>query len=130
MKYEKENGCVCVSILGDFTLSILKNIAAEVQQHLAEHDCKCILNDMRKAKLIESATGIYNMPGTALKSGIHRSVKRALVVSENSSEFLFLETVFINQGNKVRLFADIDEARLWLSPRLPGVNNELTGKNN
>ncbi len=85
---------------------------------------------MRKAKLTESATDIYNMPGTALKSSIHRSVKRALVVSENSPEFLFLETVFINQGNKVRLFVDIDKARLWLSPRLPGINDELTGKNN
>lgn len=123
VKYEKEKRCVYVSILGDFTLSILKNIAAEVEQHLAEHDCKCILNDMRKARLTESATGIYNMPEAALKSGIHRSVKRALVVSENSPEFFFLETVFLNQGNKVRLFVDIDKASLWLSPQSPGIND-------
>jgi hypothetical protein len=54
------------------------------------------------------------MPKTASTSGIDTHCKRALVVSEQSSDFHFLETVFINQGHNVKMFTDIEEAMSWL----------------
>ena len=55
----------------------------------------------------------YNMPETALKAGVGRGIKRALV-AKNLNDFHFLETVFLNRGNIVKLFDNIDEAREWL----------------
>ena len=54
------------------------------------------------------------MPEQALKAGVCRTIKRALVVNGAFSEFRFLETVFINQGNIVKMFNSIDDAKGWL----------------
>ena len=115
MKYDKENECVLVSVKGEFDLPALKVLAPEVGKLLEENDCHCVLNDMRNASLLESITNTYFMPGIALTSGVHRGIKRALVVSDISQGFLFLETVFLNSGNIVKMFLDIDDAMKWLS---------------
>ena len=54
------------------------------------------------------------MPKSASQAGIGNRLKRALVVSERSPSFYFLETVFVNQGHIVKLFTDINEALYWL----------------
>ena len=69
---------------------------------------------MRHAKLTEETLDIYNMPKSARQAGIEHRFKRALVVSELSSDFHFLETVFINQGHIVKMFTDFDAALHWL----------------
>ncbi|MCK5787037.1 MAG: hypothetical protein KAH54_10845 [Candidatus Sabulitectum sp.] len=114
VKYDEERDCVCVSVKGAFNLVAMRSLSTEVGTHLEENQCNCILNDMRNASLIDTITNTWFMPGMALRSGIHRRIKRALVVSDISQEFLFLETVFLNSGNIVKLFLDIDDARNWL----------------
>jgi hypothetical protein len=69
---------------------------------------------MRHARLTKETLDIYHMPKSAKQAGIVPGFKRALVVSELSSDFHFLETVFVNQGHIVKLFTDIDAARGWL----------------
>ena len=54
------------------------------------------------------------MPKNALDSGVGLGVKRALVVQDLSRDSRFLETVFVNQGNIVRLFDDLEPAEEWL----------------
>lgn len=114
VKYDKDNNCVCVSVHGDFQLSVMRPMIKEVRSLLTKHNSNTILNDMREAKLVESTTGTFNMPGIASKYGIKRSIKRAIVVSAISPEFKFFETVFRNQGNIVRVFDQMVEARKWL----------------
>ena len=113
--YDPEAECILVFMVGALDSSLFDGMATEVARCIEENDCGLILNDMRQASLVEHVAGIYSMPDHAIKMGIARSVKRALVVSGVLSEFWFLETVFLNQGNVVKLFNDIDEARLWLS---------------
>ena len=112
--YEKENKYILIIVEGDFALPMLKNLAADVARYIEQHGCNRILNDMRQAKLTKGTIDIYNMPKIASASGIDTHCKRALVVSEHSSDFHFLETVFINQGHNVKMFTDIEEAMSWL----------------
>ena len=112
--YDPETGCILVSVEGDFDLSLFDGMAAEVARCVDEYGCRLILNDLRQATLSERVAGIYSMPDHAMKMGIDRSVKRALVVNGSLSEFWFLETVFLNQGNVVKLFNNINAAKQWL----------------
>jgi hypothetical protein len=112
--YEKEGDYVSVVVEGNFALPMLKVLAVDVARQIEQHGCNRILNDMRLAKLTKGTIDIYNMPKIASASGIDTYCKRALVVSEISSDFHFLETVFLNQGHNVRMFTDIEEAMSWL----------------
>ena len=112
--YERERDYIAVTVEGDFELESLKDLAEHVAKVIEKHGCNRILNDMRHAKLVKGTLDIYNMPKTARASGINTYCKRALVVSEQSSDFHFLETVFINQGHRVKMFTDIEDAKSWL----------------
>lgn len=112
--YDSETDCILISVEGDLNLSMIDGLAVEVALCLEEYDCRCVLNDLRNARLTESVFDIYSIPKLAMNLGITRSVKRALVVNGPFSEFRFLETVFVNQGNIVKMFNSIDEARQWL----------------
>ncbi len=116
--YDPEADCIFVSVQGEFDLTLFDSMAAEVARCSVESGCSHILNDLRLAILKESVAGIFFMPEHAIKKGVGRKVKRALVVSGELSEFWFLETVFINQGNTVKLFDNIDDAKQWLNNRV------------
>ena len=114
IKYTNETNCIYVSIEGTFDLSLFDSMAAEVAQYVNEFGCRRILNDMRQATPIGSTFDIYSMPKHALEAGVTRNVRRALLVRGSFSQFRFLETVFVNQGNMVQLFNNIDDAKQWL----------------
>ena len=114
INYKKEHDYLAVTVEGGFALSNLKDLAADIAKSIAQYDCNRILNDMRQAKLTKGTIDIYNMPKTARSSGLDTYCKRALVVSEKSSDFHFLETVFRNQGHNVKMFTDIEDAMSWL----------------
>ena len=114
IKYTKETNCIYISIEGAFDLSLFDSMASEVAQYVNEYGCQRILNDLRQATPIGSTFDIYSMPKHALDAGVTRNVRRALLVSGPFSQFRFLETVFINQGNIVQLFDDVDNAKRWL----------------
>lgn len=112
--YNKELNYIEAKIEGAFSLSILKELAADVAKIIEKYGCERILNDMRLAKLAQGVFDIYDMPKVARNAGVEINCKRALVVRDQSSGFDFLETVFINQGHRVKLFTDIEEAKSWL----------------
>jgi hypothetical protein len=114
INYNKEQDYIAVTIEGEFTLSTIKELAADVAGFVERYNCNHILNDLRHARLTEETLDIYNMPKNAIHAGLGSYLKRALVVSEFSSNFRFLETVFINQGHIVKMFTGIDDALHWL----------------
>ena len=114
ISYNKSQGYIAVTVEGEFALSTLKHLATDIAGLVESYNCNRILNDMRHAKLTEATLDIYNMPKIASQAGIGPRLKRALVVSELSPNFYFLETVFVNQGHIVRLFTNIDKALQWL----------------
>ena len=52
INYEKEGDYIAVTVKGDFSLSNLKDLAAEVTNFTKQYSCNRILNDMRQAQLI------------------------------------------------------------------------------
>jgi len=114
VEYRKKTECIYVSIIGELNLDLFQEMSAEVGLCIKKYKCNKILNDLRKAILTDSAGDVYFMPKQALGAGIVRSIRRALLVDGDFSEYRFLETVFVNQGNVVQLFNDIDDAKEWL----------------
>jgi len=112
--YREEEDLIEVSVVGELNMMLFKDLAREVGSLIKQHSCKRILNDMRKAFPAESAGDTYFMPKKALDLGVARNIRRALVVNGHFHGYKFMETVFINQGNIVKLFNSIEEARRWL----------------
>ena len=114
LKFNEEAGYIEVSVNGDFSLKTLKKIAEGVTDFVKKHNCNYILNDLRNATLDDSPLSVYSMPKTSLEAGIERKVKRAILVNELGPDYRFLETVFVNQGNIVKIFENFDKAKTWL----------------
>lgn len=114
VKFDEKMGLIRVACSGDLDLSVVQTIAAEVSKVSARTGCSLILNDLRDAMLTEHAFDVYRIPRVMEEVGLAPTVRRALVVGDRQEEFHFLETVFVNFGNEVQLFADIAEAEVWL----------------
>ena len=112
--YNEEQDYIAVTVEGKFTLSTLKELSTAVATFTERYNCRRILNDMRHARLTEGTLDIYNMPKIAREAGVAPPFKRAILISEFSANFHFLETVFLNQGHIVKLFTDTDQALHWL----------------
>jgi len=115
VKHGKKDDCILVTVHGDFKLSILSQLAFKVKQLIDQNKCTRILTDLREAQLTDSPVDMYKMPDSAISSGINRNIKRALLVKKKTQDFHFLETVFVNRGNVVKIFDNLNEARKWLN---------------
>ena len=113
LKFDTDLNCIEVIFTGELSLSTLPDLAEQVAVYLNKYECRCILSDLRKATITTSTTSVYKMPEAAAEAGVGQGIKRALLVSD-LGDFRFLETVFVNRGNTVKLFLDIDEARSCL----------------
>lgn len=118
LKFHEGDGYIEISVDGKFSLQTLKNLAKKVTTYVKVYNCKFILNDLRNATLIDSPVSIYSMPKVALNAGIEREIKRAILVKKITPNYLFLETVFINQGNIVKIFDNFDKAKSWLLKKI------------
>jgi hypothetical protein len=112
--FDEECQCIMVVVTEQLDLPLLQKMAKDVAKIVQETGVGIVLNDLRNAKPTPKIIDVYNMPQTAKKAGVSQFYKRALVVGDRSEEFHFLETVFINQGHQVRMFAEIEDAEKWL----------------
>jgi hypothetical protein len=66
-----------------------------------------------------STLEIYALPkiiadiATSLGINVYK-IKRAVVASSDSDDLRFKENVTVNQGQHLRIFQNIDQARKWL----------------
>ena len=115
--YEDEKKYIRVKTTGELTLAVLSTIIKKVAVLAKEKQCQFIVNDLTEAKLTNKLFDIYHLPTIARNSGIIAVYKRALVVGNRAKDFAFLETVFLNQGHLVKVFATLPEAEEWLIAR-------------
>ena len=90
-------------------------MAREVAALAKQQGCTRLLNDLREATIPSSASAIYSMPRITDEAGVPPGLRRALVVSAATRDFLFLETVSLNRGHNIRIFTDPEAARAWLA---------------
>ena len=112
--YCDEKDCIRVILKGELTLALLQEIAQDVAKLANMHQCCCVVNDLREAYLTAKAFEVVDMPKSAQKQGVKQTFRRALIVGDRREEFKFLETVFMNQGHTVKMFATCEEGQAWL----------------
>lgn len=107
-------------VQGTISFDELKEIFAGAIQSLAAHGSYFYLADYTEATLSVSTIDLYSLPkalaSTAAPFGysVHK-LRRAIVIQENTPDFLFYETVTLNSGQSTKLFYDMDAAKEWLA---------------
>jgi len=117
--YNSEMHILEANIQGDYLVDEAKQLMLETLKMIEEHDCFRILIDVRDAELKLSAWEIYsaslNFSEAAIASDLPiLKTKRAIVVTEESKDTKYVETLFAKRGHRVKLFQDVDEAKEWL----------------
>lgn len=126
--YNSESQAVEVKIQGKLSSHEVKGIVSELFQIAKVNNCYLILNDSREAILNLSTMDIYELPkiisdiAASMGLKIHH-FQRAAVVVRDYDEFKFFENVTFNQGQNLKLFQDIDEAKKWLSEKISSPKN-------
>jgi len=117
--YNPDLSIIKIKFEGNITLNETKEIFSESLQIANEQNCFLFLSDYREAIMKLSTFEIYELPKilsnvfVASKIPVHR-LKRALVVAKDLEDYRFFEVVTANQGQNVKLFQDLDEAKKWL----------------
>lgn len=114
VEYREDGDYIYVAFEGSIDIQSFQSMAREVGRLIHEVNCSRVLNDLRRAGLDESLGDVYFMPKQALAAGVARNIRRALVVAGDVDDYRFMETVFLNQGNIVKVFENFDEAERWL----------------
>lgn len=89
-------------------------MAKKAVQLLIKHGCNRLLNDLRRARITNLASSIYEMPKIVRDVGLPSTCRRALVVGDNLKDYYFLETVCLNRAQQMKVFTDFDHALKWL----------------
>ncbi|MHC4243534.1 MAG: hypothetical protein ACYS3N_16910 [Planctomycetota bacterium] len=111
--YDSERDCVFASMEGDIDIKQAKEFAHEATKLISAHNCRRLLNDLRKANMKLSTIEIYDLPTYISDAGLDRLCKRALVVSQDFEDYKFFENVSSNHGHLVEVFADSDEFSIF-----------------
>ena len=117
--YNLETHIVESEIYGDLSLDESIELISDIAQACAENNCSLCLSDYRGATLNLSVLELYDIPKTLTNIldslGLSANkIERAIVVPESIKNFRFYETVTLNNGQKIKLFQDINEAQKWL----------------
>ncbi len=114
LSYNQERDLIVGRVEGKIDPALVKAMASELAELVASSGCRKLLNDLRRADTTPSAFDVYDMPRIVDKQGVPIACRRALLVSEPSGDFAFLETVSVNVGQQVRIFTDLEASLEWL----------------
>jgi len=112
--YDEVHGCVMARVSGRMKPSVVRSMAGQVEELFRRHGCRHILNDLREAHLNGSDTELRAI-ASAVDAHLPRDSKRALVVTEKTARFDYLETACFNRGHLIRFFNDFESACAWLT---------------
>jgi hypothetical protein len=102
---------------GALTFSELEEAIRANAAARAEHGIRWFLADCRGLSAGGSLTDVYRLPALFERLGLGRDWKEAILLPAMPAaedEMRFYETVTLNQGYQVRIFASREEALAWL----------------
>jgi len=114
VNYNKKHNCLIASFEGDLNPSNAKEYIKTIAIKAKKHNCKCLLNDLRKANIDFSIAELYELPEIVITKEFDRTWARAIVTKVNSEKLNFFETTAYNQGLTVKFFNNINKALKWL----------------
>jgi hypothetical protein len=112
--FDDEHDCFIGSFIGRLDSSTVGPYTEQLRSEASKHECRRFLNDMRRAEIDFTTFELYGLPGILGAAGFDRSWRRAIVAHEQFEDYYFYETVAVNRGYQVKVFADFDEAMTWL----------------
>ncbi|MDO9171154.1 MAG: hypothetical protein Q7W29_04905 [bacterium] len=112
--YDEDQDIIRGRVHGKLDAAVAKGVAGELAPLVRKHGCHRFLNDLREAQVTSSTLDLYSIPRVVKEAGVSGGIKRALVVTEITPDFDFLETTSVNVGNQVKLFTDPEAALAWL----------------
>ena len=113
---------------GPIDRETVEAFTSDALKALQEHGVARMITDFRAANMKLSCREIIELPTRLKKSGLSRTVRRALVVRKITEEFRFYEDVSQNQVFTVRVFTDYDKALSWVLNELPGFQHPPSEK--
>lgn len=117
--YNSGEKIIEVKTQGNITADDMTTTLSEAFQALKDNNCTLLLADFRESSMHLSTLEIYALPkiiadiATSLGINVYK-IKRAVVTSSDSDDLRFKENVTVNQGQHLRIFQNIDQARKWL----------------
>jgi hypothetical protein len=117
VEYLPRENAVHTTASGELTSVLVTQKAGDSLQEAAEHGTDKFLGDDLDVQTRLTTLEIYQLPKLHESLGVTPKAKIAVVYSPGSPsarDFEFVETVAINRGFNVRLFATVEEARQWL----------------
>jgi len=117
--YNADARIIEVKYLGKITSKDVGGILSGALQAAEENGCVRFLSDCREAELHLSVMDIYRVPKTfadlsASRGLLVQTFRYAILISNDRRLFGFLETVFINNMQRAKLFFDPELAKEWL----------------
>ena len=110
-----------VSVKGDNTPANVRRILRDVLTACAEHDCRRVLLEEHLAGPSLETVEMFEIASEGSRSA--QPIEQIAYVDTNpvhdSSLLEFVETVAVNRGVRIRVFATVREAEAWLKAEDP-----------
>ena len=118
IKYLEQDDLVLLRTEGRYVLDAEIDTLKQLAALLKGYDCHRLLIDHRKTDVVVKIPDAYHRPEVYEElwddPATVRSIRTAIVFSEITEDYRFLENVIRNRGWNTRIFDDYDAARLWL----------------
>ena len=112
--FERAQGLARFTMSGSVTEPEALRLEPEVLDARRDHQCWRVLFDMREAQLDMSIFEVDNLPQHAVRIGIDRSYRVALLYARDDRKYQHLENVATIHGLDLRSFTDEGRALAWL----------------
>lgn len=117
IEFVGKDGILHLKAKGVMNIDLIKQMSSQTISSAAEHGTNKYLVDFREMVPEVSTMNINDLPKIFHEFGMTHGSCMAMVFSpssEKKEDFFFFETVSRNQGLRIRLFMDLNEASQWL----------------
>ncbi len=118
VELEPQRRIIHVAYAGQVSQAEIRACVTRVIELMRSEHASHVLMDLGEAGEIEATTvDIVNLPAMYQALGLPGPFRQAIVVSSGAPSFdqaAFYETVCVNRGHAVKLFADLERALAWL----------------
>ena len=116
-----DGGIVTVAVDGPVTPAVGDELMRLSLQGLREHGVHRVLQDLRRARTVESTLHLIQRPRLAEEMGFPDDVRLALLCKVVSTDIEMLVNLAHARGHAVRAFTDGAQAIAWLEADRPGA---------
>jgi hypothetical protein len=114
MWYDPKDRCVVARMSGEVGLPLVQAVLSEEVILAERNQCSRVLYDMREADPRLSESDMSQVPKLASEAGVKLWYKEAIVANGNRDRLSYLETVSEREGQEIRVFDTLGEAKTWL----------------